>query len=102
MYTEMLALVGPIKTMEQLALLLENTWARWSVLGERLFAMMVSLKSIEPELTKPTTSTKRTSGTTIDPNKPNLPVAKRRKQREVLPAEFPPSNYDTFLFFGHS
>ena len=75
-HCEMLASVGPIKTMEQLALLLENTWARWSVLGERLFAMMVSLKSIEPELTKPTTSTKRTSGTTIDPNEPNLPVAK--------------------------
>jgi hypothetical protein len=116
-HCEMLASVGPVKTMEQLALLLENTWARWSVLGERLFALMVSLEPIEPEPERPTI--KRSSRATLDPNEANLPAAKRakqstqssinavahpqarvsmsRKQREVLPAEFPPSNYDTFF-----
>ena len=106
-HCEMLASVGAVKTLEQLALLLENSWARWSVLGERLFEMMVSLKTLEPE-----TTPKRLLTTTLDPNETNLPVAKRakrssmntatpqvsmsRKPRDV-PAEFPPSSYDTFF-----
>jgi hypothetical protein len=116
-HCEMLASVGPVKTLEQLALLLENSWARWSVLGDRLLALMVSLKTIEPEIVRPTA--KRSLRTTMDPNEPDLPAAKRtkqssvntatpgvsmsRKQQVVLPAEFPPSSYDAFFSsFGRS
>jgi hypothetical protein len=109
-HCEMLASIGPVKTKEQLALLLENSWARWSVLGERLFAMMVSLETKEPEAVGTTSTTKRSLGTTLDPNEPNLPAAKRakqssmnaatsmsRKQQDALQAEFPPSSYDAFF-----
>lgn len=106
-HCEMLASVGAVKTMQQLALLLENSWARWSVLGESLFDMMVSLKTLEPETVNPTA--KRSLTTTLDPNEPNLPIAKRAKQlsmntatprvsmSRIPPAEFPPSSYDTFF-----
>ncbi|KAF8804137.1 P-loop containing nucleoside triphosphate hydrolase protein [Phlegmacium glaucopus] len=114
-HCEMLASVGPIKTSEQLALLLENTWARWSVLRERLFAMMVNFQMTELEPAKP--AAKRSSTMALDPNELNAPAAKRAKQpsvntasqtnprvsmpskkrQEVLPAVFPPSSYDSFF-----
>jgi len=119
-HCEMLASAGPIKTIEQLTLLLEKSWARWNVLGERLFTMMVSLKPIGPEPAKPTT--KRSSTTALDPNELSSSTAKRarpstsssavqtnprsstsRKRQEGLPIEFPPSSYDTFFSsFGRS
>ncbi|KIM45740.1 hypothetical protein M413DRAFT_430484 [Hebeloma cylindrosporum] len=114
-HCEMLASVGPVKTIEQLALLLENSWARWNVLGERLFGMMVSLETIELEPANLKPTGKRPSRAVLDPSEPGSPATKRAKQsglkstaqrtprastsrqKEVAPAEFPPSSYDTFF-----
>lgn len=100
---ELLSSVGPIKTIGQLEKLLKTNWARWEVLGLKLFDMMSQLDIPELARAPRLTSAKRTAAA-ADLNTSEISSAgssapgtsKRRRPAPIDNTAFPDSAYDTF------
>ncbi len=98
---ELLSSVGPIETIETLSSLLKNNWARWDVLGGRLFEMLSALDIPKLATAPKLTSSKRTAESAelesrgTEPSTNTAPKRRRPGPTENTP--FPVSAYDTFF-----
>ncbi|EDR00269.1 uncharacterized protein LACBIDRAFT_314468 [Laccaria bicolor S238N-H82] len=113
---ELLSSVGPIQTKEHLASLVESSWARWSLLSDILFNLLVSLKIPSLARSKCTTTASKRSAPTemlssalpatlpkqlhLSTHHESGPSTSIGVQKSAIPSiSFGPSAYDSF--FSH-